>query len=162
MKTRKIIFFAVLVAMVLALTGCGLPSDLQGVYAPAKVVVTQPGHATITETIDWNNGTWSSNESGVDYYVETYAYWYGKVFNVSGSKAQTAQPITSVAGGIDGITWYDADSDEDVEVEGDNVVIGDWLINYTFEPSDLDDYRFVRTVTVSSSNKTIKLYYNIY
>ena len=78
----------------------------------------------------------------VDYYVETYAYWYGKVFNVSGSKAQTAQPITSVAGGIDGITWYDADSDEDVEVEGDNVVIGDWLINYTFEPSDLDDYRF--------------------
>ena len=162
MKTRKIIFFAVLVAMVLALTGCGIPSDLQGVYAPAKVVVTQPGHATITETIDWNNGTWSTNESGVSSYVLTYAYWWGTVYNVSGSKAQKAQPITSVAGGIDGITWYGEDHDQDVEVDGDNVVIGDWLLNDTFAPSDDDDYRFMLTETVSSSGVTYKIYYNIF
>ncbi|MCR4713831.1 MAG: hypothetical protein K5751_05555 [Treponemataceae bacterium] len=95
-KASKILFVAALIAMVMALTSCGgLSDDLTGVYAPVKVIYTLADGTEYTETINWNNNTFSSTKPSQTGWNGSYAYWHCNVYDVGKSTAKLAEPMTN-------------------------------------------------------------------
>ena len=159
-KASKIIFVAALIAMVMALTSCGLSDDLTGKYLPVKVVHTETGNNYV-ETINWNSKTFSTTESGGSWSLSD-CNWFFYAYDVGKSKAKMAR-TWNPSNGIDGIEWYGSDHDKKVKKDGQKIVVSNGLLDLTattFEPSDDANYKFMAVVSVNG--KTMKAYYNIF
>ena len=182
MKARKLFFLVALVAMVMALTSCGLSSDKQGTYCPAKVVydvkvkADNSSYATENTIIDWEHKTVKINGVDKTYYDVTPSQASIHMFNIKATKAKTNKGLSSAtfaADGKDGIEWDD--SDYEVKEENGAIVLGIKVIGvftewYKLEPSDDSNYRYMITGSgdlsgggsVPARTYTYKAYYNKY
>ena len=175
MKARKLFFLVALVAMVMALTSCGLSSDKQGTYLPGKIVYSGNDilgrDASGTYIIDWNAKTVTKNGAeatwnDIPLYNTNFPFLKIKASKANDSKTLSRADFESK--GKDGIEW---DLEHDVKEKDGNILIGANLgkllevVWYTLKPSDDSDYRYMlksEDISLYTNSGTCTVYYNKY